>query len=186
MKNFPNYLTISRIFLAIILLLFFNEVTPVFILIFTLAMLTDLLDGMLARKLNISNEKGAFLDSIADFLLDSCILKILILKRILTKTLSIWVILALGIGVLSTIINYIKHKKLFFVHSLLCKVCMWLLFVIPFAIYFGFIQPYLIVVISMITISMIELIIMSIVMSEPDPDAKSIYSIIKHQKSITT
>ena len=88
MKNIPNYLTISRIIFAIILLLFFNEVSPVFMVIFTLAMLTDFLDGKIARRLNVCSEKGAFLDSIADFLLDSCILKILIIKKVLTKHLS--------------------------------------------------------------------------------------------------
>ena len=186
MKNIPNYLTISRIIFAIILLLFFNEVSPVFMVIFTLAMLTDFLDGKIARRLNICSEKGAFLDSIADFLLDSCILKILIRKRVLTKHLSLWLVFALIIGAISTVINCVKHKKLFFIHSLLCKGCMWLLFGVPFAVHFEFIEPYMIIILSLITVSMIELLIMSILLQEPDPNAKSIYSLIKRQKPINT
>lgn len=186
MKNIPNYLTASRIFLAIILLLFFDEVSPLFIVIFTVAMLTDLLDGKIARKLKVCSEKGALLDSIADFILDSCIFKIVIIKRVLTRNLTLRLILALGIGILSPIINYIKHKKVFFIHSLLCKGCMWLLFGVPFAIHFGFIEPYLIIILSLITLAMLELVIMSLLLNKPDADAKSIYSIIREQKTINT
>jgi hypothetical protein len=56
---------------------------------------------------------------------------------------------------------------------------MCLLFGIPFAIYFGFIDSYLILTLSLITLSMIEIVIMSILLDQPDPDAKGIYSIIQ-------
>lgn len=60
------------------------------------------------------------------------------------------------------------------------------MFGVPFAVHFEFIEPYMIIILSLITVSMIELLIMSILLKEPDPNAKSIYSIIKRQKPINT
>lgn len=184
MKNIPNLLTTLRIVLAFILLVSFNEVSPAFISIFLFAMLTDLLDGMLARYLDVASPTGALLDTIADFLLDANLIKIVFTTKVMTKTFTVWMIAALSIGAISPIINYIKHKKLFFIHSIPCKICMWALLVIPFAIRFGFIYPYLIFTLSLISYAMIELVILSFILKEPDPNAKSIYYVIKQNKAI--
>lgn len=184
MKKIPNMLTALRIILSIILLVFFHNVTPAFIAIFILAMLTDLLDGMLARHLDAMSPTGALLDTIADFLLDVNLIKIVFTTNVMTKPFTVWMIVALSIGAISPIINFIKHKKLFFIHSIPCKICMWALLVIPFAIQFGFIYPYLIFALSLISYAMIELVILSFILKEPDPNAKSIYSVIKQNKAI--
>ena len=103
--------------------------------------------------------------------------------EIMNKKLTAWMLIALGIGVLSPIINFIKHKKVFFIHSIPCKISGGLLTVIPFAIHFGFIEPYLIFMLALITFSMIEIVIMSSLLKTPDPDAASIYEIMKQNKN---
>ena len=186
MKKIPNILTTTRVFLALILLLFFDKVDTFFVLIFIIAMLTDLLDGKIARWLKVSSDTGALLDSIADFLLDACIIKIVFRMKIMKNYLTVWLFAALGIGLISPIINYIKHKKVFFVHSILCKACMCLLFGVPFAIIWGFAEQYIVITLTLITLAMIELVIMSFAMDEPDPDAKGIYYLINHKNSHNT
>lgn len=54
---------------------------PIAALIFTLAGLTDLLDGYLARKLNQTSAFGAFLDPVADKLIVVCALVIVVYKH---------------------------------------------------------------------------------------------------------
>ena len=83
--NLPNYLTIFRIFLL-----------PVYILVFylpfewahfsaaalfTLACVTDMLDGYLARTLNQTSRFGAFLDPVADKLLVAVTLVLLCAEK---------------------------------------------------------------------------------------------------------
>lgn len=182
MSKIPNIITSLRIILSLVLLFFCHEVTPFFICIFLIAMLTDFLDGFLARKLGACSENGAMLDTVADLLLDANLIKIVFTMRVMTQALTTWMITALCVGAISPIINFIKHKKLFFIHSLPCKACMWALLGIPFAIHYGFISIYLVFTLSLISFAMVELVILSIILNSPDPDAKSVYSVIKENK----
>ena len=70
MTNFINFITIARIFLAPIILVFLifgNYIACV--LLFFLAGLTDYFDGYFARKYNAVSELGEILDPIADKIL---------------------------------------------------------------------------------------------------------------------
>jgi len=70
MTNFINFITIARIFLAPIILVFLifgNYLACV--LLFFLAGLTDYFDGYFARKYNAVSELGEILDPIADKIL---------------------------------------------------------------------------------------------------------------------
>lgn len=81
MKNIPNILTVSRIFLVIIFVImatladdsyFNNSHSQMYLMrwcayiLVILAGLTDLLDGYLARKFNIVSDFGALMDPLAD------------------------------------------------------------------------------------------------------------------------
>lgn len=178
MKHVANTLTFSRIILALILLIFFKKISVLFLIIYTVAEFTDMIDGTIARKTNSCSHTGALLDTVADLLLNASLVKIVFTMKIMTKKLAAWMLIALGIGMLSPIINYIKHKKVFFIHSIPCKIVGGLLTIVPFAIHFGFIVPYLVFMLTLITLSMIEIVIMSILLKEPDPDATSICSVV--------
>jgi len=70
MTNFINFITIARILLAPIILVFLIfENYLVCVLLFFLAGLTDYYDGYLARKYNAESELGEILDPIADKIL---------------------------------------------------------------------------------------------------------------------
>lgn len=70
MINFINFITIARIFLAPIILVFLISGNYlVCVLLFFLAGLTDYFDGYFARKYNAESELGEILDPIADKIL---------------------------------------------------------------------------------------------------------------------
>lgn len=183
MKHIANALTISRIILALVLLIFFREISVLFLIIYTVAEFTDMIDGTIARRTCSCSRTGALLDTIADLLLNASLVKNVFTMKIMTQKLTVWMLLALGIGAISPIINFIKHKKVFFIHSIPCKIVGGLLTVVPFAIHFGFFQPYLVFMLTLITLSMIEIVIMSTLLKEPDPDAPSIFWIRKQNEN---
>ena len=83
--NIPNLLTLSRIFLipVLALMLYFldgrtNDLLCA--LLFAIACFTDFLDGYLARTYSIQSKLGALLDPIADKLLVSSVILILVAK----------------------------------------------------------------------------------------------------------
>ena len=83
--NLPNRLTLMRIILIPFMMFFYlANFIPygigklVALVIFIVAALTDLLDGKIARKRNIVTNFGKFLDPIADKILTSTVLLLII------------------------------------------------------------------------------------------------------------
>lgn len=79
MKHAANSLTISRMILSG-LLIFLIHRPACFIIFYSIAGLTDLLDGPIARKSGHADELGARLDSIAD----------MIMFGVVTATFIVW------------------------------------------------------------------------------------------------
>ena len=75
--NLPNLFSVSRIFLLIPIIIFFeNDLFLFSVITFIFASITDFLDGYFARKIGLTSDLGAFLDLLAD--------------KIFVATLLIW------------------------------------------------------------------------------------------------
>ncbi len=102
--NLPNKLTISRVVLIPIFILFFylNFTAHYFVAlgVFCIAGLTDALDGIIARKYNLVTNLGKFLDPIADkVLVLSGFVVFLTVPTIFTANLDNWALIVAGCGV---------------------------------------------------------------------------------------
>ena len=82
MLNIPNILTLFRIFLIpVLVVVYFLSIPNKELLVagvFVVAALTDWLDGFLARRLGATSALGAFLDPVADKLIVSSALVLLV------------------------------------------------------------------------------------------------------------
>lgn len=99
--NLPNKLTVSRMLMIPVFILFFYLEFPshylVALAVFALASLTDLLDGKIARKYHLVTNLGKFLDPIADkVLVLSALIILLTVPAFFTAALGAWAIIAAG------------------------------------------------------------------------------------------
>lgn len=99
-KNVPNIITLSRVFLTPLMIVFFmlpidNGIGKFIAFgIYVLGSLTDAVDGHIARKYNLVSNIGKMLDSIADkFIQTSAIILVLAMSDVLPLWASVTVLL---------------------------------------------------------------------------------------------
>lgn len=69
--NLPNFLTLSRVVIAFLIIYFIVADFPIIYVVsaFIIGMLTDVLDGQIAKRFNLKTEFGRKFDIIADRIL---------------------------------------------------------------------------------------------------------------------
>jgi CDP-diacylglycerol--glycerol-3-phosphate 3-phosphatidyltransferase len=111
--NLPNMITIFRIMLVpvLFLLLFFSpgKLQSFFAgLVFSVASISDCVDGYLARRMNLVTDFGKFLDPLADKLL----VGVALIMMIPLGRVPLWIVaIILGREVMVTLLRVISLKK---------------------------------------------------------------------------
>ena len=71
MNNIPNIISASRAVAALVILSV-PAFSPVFWILYCWCGISDMIDGMLARKMNVTTELGSRIDSVADLVFAIC------------------------------------------------------------------------------------------------------------------
>jgi CDP-diacylglycerol--glycerol-3-phosphate 3-phosphatidyltransferase len=128
-----NTITFFRI-AASIVLLFCPVSSPAFYVVYIAAGLSDMLDGLVARKTDTVSKLGARLDTIADFVFAVVsLIKLLPVLRI-PEWLYGWIGMIALIKVVNIISGFAVQKRFVAVHSVMNKVTGELLFLLPLTI----------------------------------------------------
>ena len=128
-----NTITFFRI-AASIVLLFWPVSSPAFYVVYIAAGLSDMLDGLVARKTDTVSKLGARLDTIADFVFAVVsLIKLLPVLRI-PEWLYGWIGMIALIKVVNIISGFAVQKRFVAVHSVMNKVTGELLFLLPLTI----------------------------------------------------
>ena len=130
MKYVPNVLSIMRLILIIPLMLLTPLELP-FMIIYVVAGVSDMIDGSIARKFNVTSQFGAALDGGADILLVLVVLFRLIPLIEISNWIFIWIIFAVIMKLSSSVIGYIRHKQIIFLHTYAGKTFIFMLFLFP-------------------------------------------------------
>lgn len=126
MKHIPFLLIYSRILIGIavgLLAIFKIDHYPIWIVVLmSFGLLTDVFDGIIARKLKVSSEKLRIWDSNVDqFFWLVCIGSIFYLNIDFVKSQFFWIATVIMLELLAYLISYIKFKKSIATHSILAK-----------------------------------------------------------------
>ena len=146
LKHIPNALCIIRfIMVAMLIPLSFllssrdsiferTSATPLtifFVVLYLVAGFTDMIDGTIARKIEgATSNLGAELDSLADmFMVIVAVFFILPLMGGLWGWVQPAIIIALVFKLMSAVPGLVKHRKVFFLHTISNKVLGFILFI---------------------------------------------------------
>jgi len=166
----------------VIALIFIPPLTPASIVLFLIAGATDMVDGALARRIkDASSELGAELDSIADLLM------VVVGVFVILPAMQVWpwlwygVLAALGFKLMSAVPGIIKHRKVFFLHTISNKVLAMLLFIAAI-LYFIFgghtaISGYIVFLIAAVFLITIEEMIIISKLDYPNKNIRGFWQI---------
>lgn len=128
-----NVITISRIIFSIILF-FITKESNLFIVLYILCGVSDVLDGFIARTLHTESETGAMLDSVADLVFSIVyIVKVLPSFHLLFYE-YIWIVLIAIVKIMIILLNSISIKKFYIEHSIFNKITGALIFILPLSV----------------------------------------------------
>ncbi len=128
-----NAITGLRILMSVALL-FCPAFSPIFYALYLTAGLSDMADGIIARKTNSVSEFGSRFDSIADFVfVIICLIKILPVMDI-PIWLYIWTAVIALIKIINIISGYALRNRFAAVHTTMNKVTGVLLFMLPLTV----------------------------------------------------
>jgi len=173
MKHVPNALTIFRLFMVIPMFLF-EPLSAPFMTAYILGGASDIIDGPIARKFNVATQFGAALDGGVDL-----VFLFVALFRIapvveFSSWLWIWIGIAIALKLSGTVVGYIRHKQVIFLHTLIGKFFMLNLLFFPVYYLFFPADAILIVLLVLVTFIAIEDIYINSTSTEVDLNHKGI------------
>ena len=125
-----NLITGCRILCSIIMI-FFPTFSVTFYVLYLAGGVTDMVDGLVARKTNTVSKMGSRLDSIADvFFVAVSLFKILPAVDISTW-LWIWIAVIAAIKVINILSGFLSQKRFVAEHTIMNKVTGFRLFLLP-------------------------------------------------------
>ena len=125
-----NVITGLRILVSAVLV-FCPVFSQIFYVLYLIAGLSDMVDGIIARKTNSVSEFGSRFDSIADFVFVAvCMIKVLPAMDI-PIWLCVWAVVIALIKIINIISGFIVQKRFVALHTTMNKVTGVLLFILP-------------------------------------------------------
>lgn len=150
MKKLPNMITMFRIMLSLLLPFSKNHLLG-FLILYILCGFSDVLDGILARRLKATSRFGAFLDSVADIIfLGMSIIVVLLNKFYWSSFLLTSIFIILILRIFNIAYTRYKFKQWGIIHTFLNKLMGLILFlIIPIAYIYGEIPDVIILMIGL-------------------------------------
>jgi len=159
-------------------LLFLLDSQLVFIIIYLIIGLTDILDGFLARKLNLESEYGAKLDSAADLIFYLIIFYIFVelYSSIFSTKLIIATTLIIFVRLLNMLLTKLKYKKIVFLHTIANKISGFLIYFLPLIIFFNPDYILIWIILFFVFLAALEELLITLKYSEVDLNRKGFFS----------
>ncbi|MCL1996490.1 MAG: CDP-alcohol phosphatidyltransferase family protein [Defluviitaleaceae bacterium] len=172
-KYLPNVLSVARILMCLPLLVLV-PFSLEFLVIYTIAGITDMIDGPLARRTNTTTSLGANLDGIADLLFAVVVLFRIVPVLDISLMFLIMIAVVLGMKFSAIIIGYIRHKEIILLHTYANKFAAFALFLFPLMYIMVELNLLLSVLIIIASVAFMEEMLINFFSKVPKRDVKGL------------
>lgn len=176
--NVPNVLSLYRIGIAPVIAWFVYAADyRLFTLFFVISLITDILDGFIARRFNLQTAVGARLDSLGDII--NVILGVVGMFRFQYSSVReyiVWFIVIAGLYLLVLFVSFARFRKYSSLHLYSSKITGYLqggFFVVLFCA--GFYAAVFWIMFAVSCLSYVEEIAVLLMMKEEKSNAKGLY-----------
>lgn len=180
----PNILSLYRIVIfPFVLWLIFSGDEHLFSIFIIISLVSDFLDGFIARKFNMQTQIGAKLDSWADFgTYILAFLAIYLFKWSEIQSYSFMLVLFGVVMVLSYVIVFIKFQGLIGLHTYMFKITGYLqgAFIISLFLWGFYLIPYY-TCLAWGIVACLEEIIIILLLKQPRSNVKGLYWVLKNR-----
>lgn len=180
--NPPNIVSLIRLFMApVLLLMAYYQKHDIFILTLLFTLFTDVLDGFLARRLNMITELGAHLDSWGDFVIYSTLAMAAwwLWPEIIVE--EIYYVITIIISFTApVIIGLIKFRTLTSYHTWTVKAAVFITVVSYIVVFAGWLRWPLYFAAIVCVIAAIEEILITLIMKHEHADVRSVWHAFKY------
>lgn len=185
--NIPNFLSAYRLAaLPFIVYTIIQGDKQLYITLLSVNLITDILDGLIARTFKLETEFGARLDSFADigtYLM--AFMGMIILEHDFVKKYAVAFILMIGLYITPQIISLIRFKRTTSLHLYSSKVTGYLQGIFIFSYFnWGYADWYFYLMLSCSYIAYTEALIILICIPQLRSNVKGIYFMFKQFKAI--
>lgn len=181
----PNILSLYRIIIfPFVLWLILSKNENLFAVFITISLITDFLDGFIARRFKMQTTIGVKLDSWADlgtYILSFIAIGLFKWQDIKPHSLVLYVFA--GVMALSYLAVFVKFKGLIGLHTYMFKITGYMqgAFIISLFVWGFYLLPYYVCLIWG-TLACIEEIIIILLLKEPRMNVKGLYWILQKEK----
>ena len=177
-EHIPNFITSLRI-VGTAIWLFTKPLSKWFYIIYFFTGFTDVIDGFIARRLKITSEFGAKLDSVADMLFYTVMLSVMFPALWDLLPTGIWYLLGivLAVRLTSYAVAAIKYHRFASTHTWLNKLTGAVVFAIPFVLLLPWDIPLCWAICITGGVASIEELLIHIASKSYDPKVKSIFDV---------
>ncbi len=185
MANLPNLLSCLRIILVPVLLaLAWRGRAETFLICFILSLLTDLTDGLLARRLNLATELGAKLDSWGDLLTYLALpLCGWWLRPEVIKEEALWLGLGIASYVAAVLVGVLKFRQLTSYHTWGAKISAVLVGTAVFVFFANGPGWLFRIAMPFVVITNLEEIAMTLALAQPATNVPSLWHALKLRRA---
>ena len=184
--NIPNILSLYRIFaFPVILWMIYTRNENIFVWLLCINLITDILDGWIARTFHMETEIGARIDSIADMGTYICaFLGVFIFKYEAFEPHFVSLFAFIGFFIGANLLSIIKFGRSASLHLYSSKIGGYIQGLFFFTLFvFGFYTPFYYFMITWGIVSFLESVTIQLIIKEMKSNAKGLYWILKERSN---